>query len=221
MTGESENNSLGGRAKRYAKVGRAVGGLAARVAGERYLGLSLDKGKHAEDLKQALGGLKGPLMKVAQIMSTVPDMLPEEYVTELAELQSNAPAMGWLFVRRRMTTELGAGWQGKFESFEKEAAAAASLGQVHRAVHPDGRDLACKLQYPDMKSAVEADLKQLKIVFSIYSRYDKAVDFSNIHREVSDRLREELDYELERRHIDLYRLMLEDEPGVRDRKSVV
>ena len=214
MTDAPENNSLGGRARRYAKVGRAVGGLAARVAGERYLGLSLDKSKHAEDLKQALGGLKGPLMKVAQIMSTVPDMLPEEYVTELAELQSNAPAMGWLFVRRRMTTELGAGWQDSFASFEKEAAAAASLGQVHRAVGPDGRALACKLQYPDMRSAVEADLKQLKIVFSIYSRYDKAVDFSHIHQEVSDRLREELDYELERRHIDLYRLMLQDETGV-------
>ncbi|MAJ92176.1 MAG: AarF/ABC1/UbiB kinase family protein [Rhodospirillaceae bacterium TMED63] len=214
MTDAPENNSLGGRARRYAKVGRAVGGLAARVAGERYLGLSLDKSKHAEDLKQALGGLKGPLMKVAQIMSTVPDMLPEEYVTELAELQSNAPAMGWLFVRRRMTTELGAGWQDRFGSFEKEAAAAASLGQVHRAVGPDGRALACKLQYPDMRSAVEADLKQLKIVFSIYSRYDKAVDFSHIHQEVSDRLREELDYELERRHIDLYRLMLQDETGV-------
>ena len=214
MTDAPENNSLGGRARRYAKVGRAVGGLAARVAGERYLGLSLDKSKHAEDLKQALGGLKGPLMKVAQIMSTVPDMLPEEYVTELAELQSNAPAMGWLFVRRRMTTELGAGWQDRFASFEKEAAAAASLGQVHRAVGPDGQALACKLQYPDMRSAVEADLKQLKIVFSIYSRYDKAVDFSHIHQEVSDRLREELDYELERRHIDLYRLMLQDETGV-------
>tara|TARA_Y100001934_G_scaffold281620_1_gene391987 strand:- start:4677 stop:6026 length:1350 start_codon:yes stop_codon:yes gene_type:complete len=214
VTDAPENNSLGGRARRYAKVGRAVGGLAARVAGERYLGLSLDKSKHAEDLKQALGGLKGPLMKVAQIMSTVPDMLPEEYVTELAELQSNAPAMGWLFVRRRMTTELGAGWQDRFASFEKEAAAAASLGQVHRAVGPDGRALACKLQYPDMRSAVEADLKQLKIVFSIYSRYDKAVDFSHIHQEVSDRLREELDYELERRHIDLYRLMLQDETGV-------
>ena len=214
MTDTPENNSLGGRARRYVKVGRAVSGLAARVAGERYLGLSLDKSKHAEDLKRALGGLKGPLMKVAQIMSTVPDMLPEEYVTELAELQSNAPAMGWLFVRRRMTTELGAGWQDRFGSFEKEAAAAASLGQVHRAVDPDGRALACKLQYPDMRSAVEADLKQLKIVFSIYSRYDKAVDFSHIHQEVSDRLREELDYELERRHIDLYRLMLQDETGV-------
>lgn len=214
MADSSESNSFGGRAKRYAKVGRAVGGLAARVAGERYLGMKLDKGKHAEDVKQALGGLKGPLMKVAQIMSTVPDMLPEEYVEELAELQSNAPPMGWLFVRRRMAAELGADWQDKYKSFEREAAAAASLGQVHKAVHPDGRDLACKLQYPDMKSAVEADLKQLRIVFSLYHRYDKAVNASEIHREVSDRLREELDYVLERKHIDLYRDMLAQEKGV-------
>ena len=214
MSDPREDDTLGGRARRYAKVGRAVGGLAARVAGQRYLGLSLDKQKHAEELKQALGGLKGPLMKVAQIMSTVPDMLPEEYVEELAELQSNAPAMGWLFVRRRMASELGADWQSKLESFEKEAAAAASLGQVHRAVHPDGRDLACKLQYPDMKSAVEADLKQLRVVFSIYHRYDQAVNPADIHKEVSDRLREELDYELERAHLDLYRDMLADEDGV-------
>ncbi len=214
MSDPREDDTLGGRARRYAKVGRAVGGLAARVASQRYLGLSLDKQKHAEELKLALGGLKGPLMKVAQIMSTVPDMLPEEYVEELAELQSNAPAMGWLFVRRRMASELGADWQSKLESFEKEAAAAASLGQVHRAVHPDGRDLACKLQYPDMKSAVEADLKQLRVVFSIYHRYDHAVNPADIHKEVSDRLREELDYELERAHLDLYRDMLADEDGV-------
>jgi predicted unusual protein kinase regulating ubiquinone biosynthesis (AarF/ABC1/UbiB family) len=214
MADSGENNSLGGRARRYAKVGRAVGGLAARVAGERYLGLNLDKGKHAEDLKQALGGLKGPLMKVAQIMSTVPDMLPEEYTEELAELQSNAPPMGWLFVRRRMAAELGPDWQDRFASFEREAAAAASLGQVHKAVHPAGRDLACKLQYPDMKSAVEADLKQLRIVFGLYHRYDKAVNPKDIHQEVSDRLREELDYVLERKHIDLYRDMLANESGV-------
>ncbi|MEC9208103.1 MAG: AarF/ABC1/UbiB kinase family protein, partial [Pseudomonadota bacterium] len=98
--------------------------------------------------------------------------------------------------------------------FNKEASAAASLGQVHRAVHPDGKNLACKLHYPDMKSAVEADLKQLRLVFSIYGRYDKAVDFSQIHQEVSDRLREELNYELERKHMDLYRAMLSNEPGV-------
>jgi predicted unusual protein kinase regulating ubiquinone biosynthesis (AarF/ABC1/UbiB family) len=147
-------------------------------------------------------------------MSTVPDMLPEEYVEELAELQSNAPPMGWLFVRRRMAAELGPDWQDRFASFEREAAAAASLGQVHRAVHPDGRDLACKLQYPDMKSAVEADLKQLRIVFALYHRYDKAVNPKDIHQEVSDRLREELDYVLERKHIDLYRDMLATEKGV-------
>ena len=214
MTDTREDNTMGGRAIRYARVGRAVGGLAARLTGQRYLGLNLNKEKNAEDLKQALGGLKGPLMKVAQIMSTVPDMLPEEYITELAELQSNAPPMGWLFVRRRMANELGPDWQDKFRSFEREAAAAASLGQVHRAVHPDGRDLACKLQYPDMKSAVEADLKQLRIVFALYHRYDKAVNPTDIHQEVSDRLREELDYVLERKHIDLYRDMLGDEDGV-------
>ena len=148
---KDEADTLGRRARRYARVGRAVGGLAARVAGQRYLGIDLDRDRHAAELREALGGLKGPLMKVAQIMSTVPDMLPEEYTRELAGLQSNAPSMGWLFVRRRMASELGADWRDKFRSFEREATAAASLGQVHRAVHPDGRALACKLQYPDMR----------------------------------------------------------------------
>jgi predicted unusual protein kinase regulating ubiquinone biosynthesis (AarF/ABC1/UbiB family) len=210
----SEDNSLGGRVKRYARVGGAVGGLAARLAGQRYLGLELDRDRHAEDLRKALGGLKGPLMKVAQIMSTVPDMLPPEYVEELAELQSNAPSMGWLFVRRRMASELGPDWQKRFISFEREAAAAASLGQVHRAVGPKGEDLACKLQYPDMQSAVEADLRQLKLVFAVYRRYDRAIDPDEIHKEISARLREELDYEREAAHMRLYRDMLEGEAEV-------
>ena len=211
---KDETDTLGRRARRYARVGRAVGGLAARVAGQRYLGIDLDRDRHAAELREALGGLKGPLMKVAQIMSTVPDMLPEEYTRELAGLQSNAPSMGWLFVRRRMASELGTGWRDKFRSFEREAAAAASLGQVHRAVHPDGRALACKLQYPDMRSAVEADLKQLRIVFALYHRYDRAVDPTDMHGEIADRLREELDYELERRHMNLYGRMLRGEKGV-------
>ena len=214
MNDSSDADTLGGRARRYVKVGKAVGGLAARVAGQRYLGINLNKEKHAEELKRALGGLKGPLMKVAQIMSTVPDMLPEEYVAELAELQSNAPSMGWLFVRRRMVGELGLNWSKKFASFEKKAAAAASLGQVHRAFDLNGRELACKLQYPDMKSVVEADLRQLRLVFSLYHRYDKALDPEQIHEEVSDRLREELDYNLELSHIVLYRDMLAHENGV-------
>ncbi|HEU4826733.1 MAG TPA: AarF/ABC1/UbiB kinase family protein [Dongiaceae bacterium] len=199
---------------RYARVGRAVGGLAARVAGQRYLGLKIDRAEHAAELKAALGGLKGPLMKVAQIMATIPDALPKEYVQELQQLQANAPAMGWPFVKRRMAAELGAGWLAKFKSFEHEAAAAASLGQVHRATAHDGEALACKLQYPDMASAVEADLAQLRIIFSIYERYDRAIHTREIHGEIADRLREELDYELEARNMGLYRQMLAVEEHV-------
>ena len=210
----SERNTLGGRVKRYARVGGAVGGLAARLAGAKYLGTTLDKDAHARDLRDALGGLKGPLMKVAQIMSTVPDMLPPEYVEELAHLQNNAPAMGWLFVKRRMAAELGPDWQKKFKEFEHDAAAAASLGQVHRAETKKGEALACKLQYPDMQSAVEADLGQLKIIFAVYRRYDKAVDPREIHNEVAARLREELDYKREAAHMTLYGNMLADEKNV-------
>jgi predicted unusual protein kinase regulating ubiquinone biosynthesis (AarF/ABC1/UbiB family) len=212
MTGE--RNSLGGRVMRYARVGRAVGGLAARVAGQRYLGLKVDRAENAADLKAALGGLKGPLMKVAQIMATIPDALPKEYVQELQQLQANAPAMGWPFVKRRMAAELGNSWQGRFKSFEHNAAAAASLGQVHRATAHDGQALACKLQYPNMASAVEADLSQLSIIFSIYERYDRAIHTKEIHGEIADRLREELDYELEGRHMALYRRMLAGEKHV-------
>jgi predicted unusual protein kinase regulating ubiquinone biosynthesis (AarF/ABC1/UbiB family) len=214
VSADNESNSLGGRVRRYARVGRAVGGLAARVAGERYLGFKVDRGQHAADLKAALGGLKGPLMKVAQIMATIPDALPKEYVEELQQLQSNAPSMGWPFVKRRMVAELGPGWQARFQDFQQQAAAAASLGQVHQAHHLDGRLLACKLQYPDMSSAVEADLRQLQLIFGIYERYDRAISTKEIQQEIADRLREELDYELEAKHMALYRRMLAKEAGV-------
>lgn len=210
----SEDNSLPGRVRRYARVGSAVGGLAARMAGARYLGWQLDRGQHAAELTAALGGLKGPLMKVAQIMATIPDALPKEYVQQLAQLQADAPAMGWAFVKRRMAAELGPGWPQRFAAFEHEAAAAASLGQVHKAVSHDGEQLACKLQYPDMQSAVEADLKQLRLIFALYERYDRAIATREIHAEISARLREELDYGLEGRHMTLYRAMLRDEAGV-------
>ena len=207
-------DGFGSQVMRYARVGRSMSGLAAKLAGERYLGVKIDRDDHARELRAALGGLKGPLMKVAQILSTIPEALPKEYAQELAQLQADAPSMGWAFVKRRMTSELGPGWRKKFDSFEREASAAASLGQVHRATDLEGNRLACKLQYPDMRSAVEADLRQLKLIFSIYRRYDRSIDTSNIHSEIAARLREELDYELEARHMALYRIMLDGEPNV-------
>ena len=209
-----DDDSLPGRVRRYARVSTAMGGLAARLAGERYLGIEIDRPRHAAELTRALGGIKGPLMKVAQLLATIPNALPQEYARELASLQSNAPAMGWPFVRRRMASELGENWEQRFKSFEHEAAHAASLGQVHRAIAKDGTALACKLQYPDMGSAVEADLSQLKFFLSLYERYDRAVTTDEIHAEIGERLREELDYEREAAHMRLYRLMLADETGV-------
>jgi predicted unusual protein kinase regulating ubiquinone biosynthesis (AarF/ABC1/UbiB family) len=207
-------HSAGKKAVRYARVSGTMAGLAARVAGERYLGIDIPREKHAQDLMLALGGLKGPLMKVGQILSTIPEALPPEYARAMQQLQSNAPPMGWPFVRRRMKAELGPDWEKRFTSFEKDAAAAASLGQVHRAVTLDGQKIACKLQYPDMQSAIDADLNQLKMIFSIYEKFDKAISTRHIHSELKARLYEEMDYELEARHGKLYAWMLRDEKNI-------
>ncbi len=214
MSSSEEANRLGGRLKRYAAVGTNMGGVAARLAGAKLFGTSRDHGKEATQLRIALGGLKGPLMKVAQLLASIPDALPPEYSAELMQLQANAPSMGWPFVRRRMVAELGRDWQSKFGSFEREAAAAASLGQVHRATSPDGKELACKLQYPEMQSAVEADLQQLKLIFAIHRRMDPVIDTSEIIEEIGARLREELDYVREAAHIRLYARMLETVPSI-------
>ena len=214
-TNRQDSGRVGGRIRRYARVTSTMTGLAARMAGERYLGMQIDRSKHAANLREALGGLKGPIMKVAQILSTIPDALPPEYAEELASLQADAPAMGWLFTRRRMAAELGPDWQQKLQSFTREAVSAASLGQVHKAVDLDGNDLAMKLQYPDMASAIDADLRQLRLVFQLYERYDSAISTSDIYDELSERLREELDYRREAANLQLYRHMLADEDSVR------
>lgn len=209
-----DSGGLAGRIARYGRISGTMAGLAARLAGERFLGLKIERTEHAAQLLEALGNLKGPLMKVGQILATIPEALPPEYASAFQQLQSNAPPMGWPFVRRRMKAELGPDWEKRFRSFEHDASAAASLGQVHRAVGPDGRSLACKLQYPDMRAAVEGDLRQLKVIFSIYERYDKAISTGQIHAELSARLFEELDYRLEARHCALYGHMLKDEEAV-------
>jgi predicted unusual protein kinase regulating ubiquinone biosynthesis (AarF/ABC1/UbiB family) len=212
---DSERNRFSARAARYARVGTNVGGVAARVAANRVFGLRLDRAKNTAELTAALGGLKGPIMKVAQLLATIPDALPAEYAVELAKLQSEAPPMGWAFVKRRMSAELGPDWQASFASFEHKPAAAASLGQVHRARAHDGSELACKLQYPDMKSAVEADLRQLDWLFALHRRMDPVIDTSEMGKEIAARLREELDYVREARHVGLYRAMLAEVPEVR------
>ena len=207
---DQDSKSITKQIKRYAQVGGIVGKLATKLASQKYLGVKLDKNKHAAEIRAALGSIKGPLMKVAQLSATIPDLLPPEYVEELMHLQSNAPPMGWLFVKRRMAAELNIKWQDSFVNFEKDAIKAASLGQVHKAIMPNKKIVACKLQYPDMESAVSADLSQLKIIFSIYQSYNKAIKTDEVYKEITERLKEELDYVREKKLMNIFRNIFSD-----------
>lgn len=207
-----ENNTWTGRLSRYAGVGGALSALGIRLAGNKLF--SGDDAESARLIADTLGGLKGPAVKVAQFLSTIPDALPPAYIAAFSTLQSSAPPMGRLFVRRRMAAELGRDWRSLFGDFDEDAAFAASLGQVHRAKLLDGRDVAVKIQYPDMGSLVAADIKQLGIALSLYERWSPALRTQNALDEITERLAEELDYEREARHIALYRHILKNHTDV-------
>ena len=190
--------------KRILKVGSNVGGFLAKTATKSLLGIS-NKNIPLE-LTDLLGNLKGPIMKVAQILATIPDALPKEYAEQLSKLQAEAPSMNWLFVKRRMYKELGNNWINNFHSFEKVANKAASLGQVHKAILKKNKKVvACKLQYPDMESAIKADLKQLKLILKIYKQIDSSIITEDIYDELQERLIEEVDYNKEANHMNYYK----------------
>ena len=212
---DKEANRISARVGRYAKVGTNIGGTALKLASKKAFGAELDQQKNASELTAILGTLKGPLMKVAQLISTIPDAIPTEYADKLATLQSSAPPMGWGFVKRRMNSELGKNWQNKFANFNETPSAAASLGQVHQAQAKSGEILACKLQYPDMESVVEADLKQLSLLFSIHRFMKPVIDTKDIAKEIEDRIREELDYNLEVKHMKLYKQIFDNFQEIR------
>ncbi|MBV8474677.1 MAG: AarF/ABC1/UbiB kinase family protein, partial [Hyphomicrobiales bacterium] len=114
MDQDDEANRFSARARRYANLGVNAGALAARVGARRLMG---GGGNDAQALTAALGTLKGPMMKVAQMLATIPDALPADYANELITLQSQAPPMGAAFVRRRMQAELGPDWRQRFSEF--------------------------------------------------------------------------------------------------------
>ena len=206
-----EGVRTGKRVKRHLRVSGEAGGLALRLLTARLTGTASEK--NAEEVKRVLGGLKGPMMKIAQILATVPDALPSEYSEALRELQANAPPMGAWFVSRRMESELGKDWQGRFDSFDLQPAHAASLGQVHFA-EKDGVRLAVKLQYPDMESAVAADLAQMKLALAAYRRLDATIDARRMLAELEARLGEELDYLREAAHQRLFATLFAEEAGI-------
>lgn len=214
MSRQRREDSLARRLTRFARVSAGLTGVAARGAGRALAGTRVVSAENAADLTAVLGNLRGPVMKVAQFVATVPGVLPQEVAAPLLSLQTNAPPMGATFVRRRMSAELGADWEKKFRSFSREAAAAASLGQVHRAVGKDGRALACKLQYPGMAAAVDTDVRQFKAALRIQRGIDPTIDTREIGDEVAARLAEELDYTREAAHMLLYATMLAEREDI-------
>lgn len=211
---DDEASTFAGRLQRYVRTAAGVGGVASRTAGRLLFGGELTDTATAADVARLLGRLRGPAMKIAQVAGSLPDVFPPEFAAELATLQTNAPPMGPTFVRRRMAAELGPDWQSKFKSFDMAPAAAASLGQVHRAVTKEGAAVACKLQYPSMESAVDADIAQIQTILSLQRTAVRAFDTSEIALEVAARVREELDYVREAANMRLFGTMLAGQANV-------
>jgi len=214
VSNERSEDGFARRLSRFARVSAGLTGVAARGAGRALAGKRVISAENAADLTAVLGNLRGPVMKVAQFVATVPGVLPPEVAAPLLTLQTNAPPMGPVFVRRRMAAELGTDWEKKFKFFSREAAAAASLGQVHRAVGKDGRALACKLQYPNMAAAVDTDVRQFKAALRIQRGFDATIDTREIGDEIAARLAEELDYVREAAHMRLYAVMLAERDDI-------
>jgi len=208
-----DKNTFTKRLSRYAKVNLTASSLATRYIVEKLTSTS-DSSQQADLLYQALGTLRGPLMKIPQLLATIPDFLPPTYQDKFMKLQANIPPMGVLFVKRRMRSELGNSWQKNFQNFTLKASFAASLGQVHKAVLANGHVVACKLQYPNMPSSVEADLNQLRVLISLYKSVNTALDPEDVLNEINEYITHELDYIHESKNMAIYASIFQDNPSI-------
>ncbi|MFZ1361966.1 MAG: AarF/ABC1/UbiB kinase family protein [Candidatus Nanopelagicales bacterium] len=173
-------------------LGKRIGGQSAEMVSDQI------KARTAEQLFSTLGELKGGAMKLGQTLSVMEVALPEEtmapYREQLTKLQAAAPPMASEAVFQIMEEELGSDWRDRFQEFNDEPAAAASIGQVHRGISSDGRDVAIKIQYPGALQAIKSDFKQMARLAKLFSILAPGLDIKPLLRELEDRLTEELDY---------------------------
>ena len=170
----------------------------------------------AEDVARELGNMKGALMKVGQLISFIVEALPEDAQRALATLQSDAPPMSPGAATAVVTAELGAAPTKVFLDWNAVPIAAASVGQVHRAVTRDGRDVAVKVQYPGVDAAIEADLSNAEGLYRLFSAFAlKGLDAKGLVDELRSRMRDELDYRLEAESQTEFRRYFAGHPFVR------
>lgn len=183
-------------------AGRATVGLGKRITGRSGQEVTAElQARTAQQLFTVLGELKGGAMKVGQALSVFEAALPEDsaapYRQALTQLQEAAPPMPAETVHRVLDEQFGRRWPERFSSFEDEPAAAASIGQVHRAVWADGRHVAVKLQYPGAGTALMADFAQLSRLARLFGRLSPGLEIKPLLAELEQRVLEELDYSLE------------------------
>ncbi|HWE92096.1 MAG TPA: AarF/ABC1/UbiB kinase family protein [Pseudonocardiaceae bacterium] len=183
-------------------AGRVVGGWGRRLSGQDAQDVRADiSARTAEQVFAVLGQLKGGAMKFGQALSVfeaaVPDELAQPYREALTRLQAGAPPMSAKTVHRVLAEQLGAGWAERFAEFQDDHAAAASIGQVHRATWHDGREVAVKVQYPGADEALMADLRQLQRFSRLIQTFVPGTEVKPLLTELRDRMAEELDYRTE------------------------
>ncbi|MFG2649187.1 ABC1 kinase family protein [Streptomyces sp. NPDC048436] len=200
-------------------AGRATWGLGKRIGGKsaEIVGRELQQ-RTAEQLFKVLGELKGGAMKFGQAMSVFESALPEEvagpYRAALTKLQEAAPPMPTRTVHAVLEERLGEDWRELFLEFEDKPAAAASIGQVHRAIWQDGREVAVKVQYPGAGEALLSDLNQLSRFAKLLGPLIPGMDIKPLIAELRDRVSEELDYSLEAQAQQAHAEEFADDPDV-------
>ena len=200
-------------------AGRVVGGWGRRLAGQDADEVNAEiSARTADQLFAVLGQLKGGAMKFGQALSVfeaaVPDELAEPYREALTKLQTAAPPMAPKSMHRVLAEQLGSGWVKRFAEFEDEPTASASIGQVHRAVWHDGREVAVKIQYPGADEALVADLRQLQRFSRLFQALVPGAEVRPLLNELRDRMEEELDYRTEADHQRTFATVFDDDGSV-------
>jgi predicted unusual protein kinase regulating ubiquinone biosynthesis (AarF/ABC1/UbiB family) len=195
----------------------AIGGVAEGV--RRLSGVTTDDAvnvfltaTNAEKLARRLASMRGAAMKMGQMLSMESaDILPREFTDALATLRDSANRMPRSQVRGVLGREYGKGWEGRFDTFDYEPAAAASIGQVHRVVTRDGRELALKIQYPGVARSIGSDVDNMAMFLRMARILPIEMDISGIVAEVKRQLKEEADYLIEAEHLRKYRRLVCDQ----------
>jgi len=221
-----ETHQTHGRFSRFARLSSVTAGVAARQIGRKVASAFQDEAARAESDKRAwaisadqiattMGQLKGAAMKVGQMLSTDPDLLPDEMRDALKTLQSEAPPMGFDVVKGVVEEALGASLDAVFSAFSVEPIGAASIGQVHRATTVDGREVAVKVQYPGIGDTIDSDMKNLGALLTLAraklpkDRVEAYLD------EVTSVIRRESDYLFEADTLERFQTVFADVEGVR------